>query len=244
MKRLIVAAVLMFSIAQSVQAQNTFHVFPQIVNGVSGSAFYIGALTIFPAFASDSTTITCSMRFYGSTINTGLFGDVNNFTFTLQGNQWGYILTRPTVPLQVAYGTLTCSTFVYAFLEYSLYYVSGNGAVKLGGAAVFSSEESFRAKYIHDGSEDSSQLGIAIANNTDIPRNYTITVRDSVGAVVGTSKFQVAARRSRAQFLDEMVTGTNGRLVHALIESDDFTSFTSIGFHFVGAVFSTVIPAN
>ena len=166
-----------------------------------------------------------------------------SFTFTIPANGgWAYIAADPTVPtaLQSGYATLQCSADVYASLEFSLY----EQGKKTGGATVASNGSWYEARYVADQIEFGSRLGIAIANNADLPKNYRIDVRNLAGSQIATTTITVQARQSTAKFLDEIVSGTQNSLTHVTITSTDFSSFASIGLRFVGSVFTTIPSAQ
>jgi hypothetical protein len=108
---------------------------------------------------------------------------------------------------------------------------------------VFDSDEHSEFRFVADQAEPGARLGIAIANNTDLARTYTLTVKNAAGQTIGVGQMTVSGRRSSAKFLDELMGGTAGIVTHVMVQSTDFTNFATIGRRFVGATFST-LPAS
>jgi hypothetical protein len=185
--------------------------------------------------------VTCTVRFWGMMVHMGTLGVGDTFTFTLQqAGGWALLRTNPAAQNLVSgYATLTCSALVYAYVDYAFYGPSG----KIGGATVFDSDEQQEFRFIADQAEPGARLGIAIANNTDVPRTYNITVRNAAGQTLGTGQMTVAGRRSSAKFLDEVVSGTGGAVSHVLVRASDSSAFGAVGLRFVGSSFST-LPAS
>src|SRR5437899_6396202 len=95
------------------------------------------------------------------------------------------------------YATLTCSEYVYAQALYSYYAKDGT---KIAEATVFASAGDIGGwssyRMIAD-QRGGSQLGIAIANDTDLPRTYQVTINSVSGRVT------IPARTSTGKFLTE-----------------------------------------
>ena len=219
------------------------HFFPQFLNGpIGGGVLYSTTISVLPFIETSSTAITCSLKTYGTSITMNNFGTQNTFNFTLAPNGgWNHLSTNPNVPaLELGYATLSCSDGVYAIVEFSLYEQSK----KTGGATVFSNGEWESARYIADTREAGSRLGIAVANNTDLPRTYRLTVSNAGGTPLGNTQFTIPGRTSQAKFLDELISGTSGILTLVTIESIDHSDFSSIGLRFVGPVFNTIPSAQ
>ena len=174
----------------------------------------------------------------------GLGGDSRGayFTTTVPGD--GFVSGRTTGdgPLQTGYATVGCDTPVSGQLTYSAYDASGT---KIAEATVFPTEvESSSYDIIVDG-QDGAQLGLAIANNTDLERVYDLTLRNHAGGRVGTGLVTVPARSNVARFVNELIAPppTPGNVYLLEVRASDFSVFSMIGLRFTGAVFSTV-PAN
>jgi hypothetical protein len=217
--------------------------FPRFVNGQTGGGnFYLSTLTVIP-WITTSPAIDCTLRTFGSPLTVSGVGTSDTFSFTVPANGgWYYLFTSPFAAptLQAGYATLTCTNYVYANFDYSYY----EGSRKAGGATVFSTPTAPSARFVVDQSESSARLALAIANNTDLSRTYTMTVRNTSGNLVGTTQIIIPPRQSTARYIDELVGGTTGILCQVTLQSNDGSDFAVIGLRFVGAVFTTVPPAN
>jgi hypothetical protein len=160
------------------------------------------------------------------------------FTITIADEGFFVGGTPGTQSFQSGYATLTCTNYVDALIVYSFYSASGT---KLSEATVFSADESYTANVIMDHT-GGARLGLAIANDTDLPRTYTITLKNSAGAELTTGSVTVPARSTLARFIDEVmaVPVSVGLLA---IRAEDFSQFSVIGLRFTGVVFTTV-PAS
>jgi len=221
-----------FGTALSLQAQDTFHIFPQIADGTfSDGSYYKSTFLILPWFDTDAAA--CSLRLYGLSATLGTSGPSNAFTINVPVGGYYAGLTAANQPLKTGYATLTCSDFVYAQLLYSAY--SANGT-KVGEATVFSSQDSYFFKMILD-YRGGSKLGIAISNNTDITHTYELTLGSRTATVT------VGARSSVAKFVDQLMSVPADTVGILNIEATDFSEFSAIGLRYTGPVFAT-IPAN
>lgn len=173
----------------------------------------------------------------------GSLGTGNLFNFSFQQNGgWALLSSNPVAQnLVTGHATLSCSTYVYAYVDYAFYAPTG----KLGGATVFGIRESFQSAFIGDQIETGARLGIALANNTDLQRTYTLTAKNAAGNTIGTFQSIVPARTAPAKFLDEMtgMGATTGVASLITIQAGDFSNFAAVGLRYVGAVFST-LPAS
>lgn len=212
-------------------AQETFHVFPQIADGVfPDGTYYRSTLMITPWFSSDAPV--CSFRLYG--MNTTLdSGTGSVFSITIPAGSFYAGRTAANQGFASGYATLTCDKYTFAQVLYSFYAANGG---KLGEATVFSTQETYSQRLVVD-YRDGARLGIAIANNTDLTRNYKLTLGTRTATV------QVPARTTRARFLDELLTVAANEVGLVKIEYVEFSQFAAVGLRFTGAVFST-IPAN
>jgi hypothetical protein len=125
---------------------------------------------------------------------------------------------------------------VYAEALYSYYATNGT---KIAEATVFSSEGDVGGfpSYRIIADQRGSQLGVAIANDSDLPRTYKLTINSLTGSIT------VPARSAVAKFLTEVVPASANTVGLLQIESADFSDFYAIGLRFTGATFST-IPAS
>jgi hypothetical protein len=233
--KLVIRGLIVFSVmCGSLFAQEKFQVFPQIADGVlADGTYYKSTLMILPWFESDAAT--CNLSLYGVSVNLNGPGNPlsSNLNITVPSGGYFTAITGAEQALHSGYATLTCSEYVYANVLYTLY---GSNGFKIAEATVFGTSESFwYARMIFDQS-GGEQLGLAIANNTDIPHTYRITVGTRSTTV------SIPARRSLARFVGELITGLPAKGI-LKIEAIDYSSFSAVGLRFTGGIFTT-IPAN
>lgn len=218
--------------APSLYAQDTFHVFPQIVDGTfADGSFYKSTFMILPWFDTDAPT--CSLRFYGLSLTLDSTHS-NTYTITFPAGSYYAVASAADQGFDSGYATLTCSDYVFAQVLYSFY---APGGFKLSEATVFGSDGNYSAKMILD-QRGGAGLGVAIANNTDIAHTYRLTI----GA--RTATVQIPARTALARFVNEIMPAGSVPAVGILqIESTDFSQFDAIGLRVTGSAFTT-IPAN
>jgi hypothetical protein len=213
-------------------AQQTFHVFPQVADGVfSDGTYYRSTFMILPS--SDTDIPVCNLRFFPLSVTLNGI-TASNFPFTIPaGGSYNSSTAGNTQFFRSGYSTATCSTPVHAQTLYS-FYAANN--VKIAEATVFSSTERSSAKMIVDYREG-ARLGVAIANTTDLAHTYTFTLGSN------SASFLVPSHITGAKFVDELMSVPAGTTGILKIQSDDFSQFAAIGLRFTGAVFTT-IPAN
>lgn len=215
-----------------------FFIFPQVADGVfPDGQSYRSTLMIQNAFSSSA--ITCTFQLYGMTTRIGN-ATGSSFPLTIPADGWLQVQTLGAQSFQQGYGTLTCSSFVYATVLYS-YFIGGQ---KMSEAAVFGESPSFSFKLIADQTEG-ARLGLAIANNSDIARTYDITLKTAANATSGTSSVQVPARSSVARFLDDLIPSSRNQILEATVQAADFSfdTLAVVGIRMTGTVIAT-IPAN
>ena len=236
----IVCLVSLFYI-QPLSAQSAFHVFPQVVDGAGAGLTYRSVLMITNSF--DNISADCTLRLYGlqatfTTLGATIIGPANFVNMIVPAGGWHYLKTTGLQFMDTGYATLTCSSSVSAQLVYSLY----SGSTKISEATVFASPATFNARFIADQTEG-ARLGVAIVNNNDVGRSYTVTVSNSFGVVIGTRVVFIPARTSHGQFIDELVANTGNQVCFVTVQALDFSGFSAIGLRFTGGIFTTV-PAN
>src|SRR5262249_47562969 len=151
-------------------AQNKTNVFPQVADGLlSDGSYYKTAFMVLPWIESDAS-ITCTLRLQGLGVNLGQGrSSIFNINVPPGGNFLG--ITTADQGIATGYAVLTCSDYVYAQALYSSH--SANGT-KMAEATVFASDGDsggfFSYRMIAD--QRGSNLGIAIVNDTDLPRTY------------------------------------------------------------------------
>lgn len=160
---------------------------------------------------------------------------------TVQGR--GFVSARTTGagPIRAGYATVRCDVPVSGQLNYSSYDPLGN---KIAEATVLpTGTEASSYRILVDG-RDNARLGLAVANNTDLPRTYDLTLRTEEGRTRSTGLMTVSARSNAARFVDELVAPppASGGVYLLEVRSSDESVFSMIGLRFTGPVFS-VVPA-
>ena len=237
MHRLAAVFILVVALHSPVWAQSDFHIISQVADGVfPDGTSYKTTFIIIPWF--DAASPTCNIRFYGIQVHLGS-ETANSFTVNLPAGGSYYIQqTIADQELDTGYATVACDDDVFVQTFYSYY--SADGA-KLAEATVFSTEgeSNFGTRFFVDGSEG-ALTGIAISNDSDLPRTYSITLRHSDG--VNTGSISLSARTSRAAFLNEIIAYPAGASGVVEIESQDSVHFGAVALRVTGSVFTT-IPA-
>ena len=214
-------------------------IFPQVADGAfSDGTSYRTTISLTRKLNGDAI---CRLTLYGMDVDFGE-GRGSTFMLTVPGN--GFVSGRTTGdgPIQTGYATVGCDTPVSVQLTYAAYDAFGT---KIAEATVFPTEvESSSYSIIVDG-RDGAQLGLAIANNTDFQRIYSLTLRDWRGAVVSTGSVTVPARSNVARFVNELISPlpAPGNVYLLNVQALDSSDFSMIGIQLTGPVFSTV-PAN
>jgi hypothetical protein len=227
---------LLLALTELLSAQDTFHVFPQVADGrFSDGSFYRSTITVLPLFEGDAPQ--CVLTLFGMSAAFAGGSSSSSFSFNVAAGGVAAMQTTGNQAFQSGYGTLTCSTNVFANMLYSFYASEGG---KLGEATIFSSSQSIRFRMVADHREG-ARLGIAIANNTDNQQGYVVTYAASGGGSVSTT-VTVPARRSVARFLDEMTPVAADSVGVVSITSPTLSNFSVIGLRFTGVVFTTIPP--
>jgi hypothetical protein len=231
MKRIVLSLILLGVIPAELRSQGAaaFHVFPQIADGVLSDG--TGYVSIVLATNASSQAARCTLRPYGNGLANRFFG---SSTFTLPSSGSFNILTTVAalnvfLPLTTGYATLSCDQPVVAEVGYTYF----SSAAVLAGATVFSSPATTRAQLIVI---TGSRLALAIANDTDSPGQYQLTVLNSSGQPVVTGALSVPARSNSARFLDELVT-MPANFTGAVSITSSSSPFSAVGLFFIGSVF-------
>jgi peptidyl-Asp metalloendopeptidase len=207
----------------------TYHVFPQFADGKArDGSFYRTTVMIVN---SSNESGTCTLRLYGLTVN-----GYSAFTYgTFTPGMWSITTSiSSTQTLASGYAVLQCQMPVEAQLLYSFYSASGG---KISEATVFSSPPAGNVQVLADNREASS-LAIAIANDSDQDMTYTITALDRSGNPAGTIGVPIAARRSIARFLSDLIPLPANHYGPVLVTSKGSASL--IGIRFTGGIFTTI----
>ena len=229
--------ILMFAGNLCAQGSATFHVFPQVADGIvpGTTTGYVSTLVVTNTSNQSSN---CTVRLYGGVSNR-LAG---SSTFTLQGLGSFSVLntTLASLSLQAlatGYGTLTCSQPVTAAVAYLFVSISGLSGTVTSAATVFSSPSSTRAQLV---TIAGSRLAIAIANDTDAVGVYQITLVNGTGQTVSTGNVSVPARSNVAKFADEIMTVPPDLTGAVSVSSSAGTGpFSLLGLVFIGTAFTS-----
>jgi hypothetical protein len=237
LNRVLLSIVFVLSCGQLLLAQDTFHIFPEVADGVfSDGTSYRSTLMILPRLDSDAPNCTLVLNGLSATFE----GGSRNSTHTFSIPAGGYVAARTTAgqTLATGFATLTCTESVFANMLYSFYAPTG---AKISEATVFSNTfEWFQSKLVLD-QRNGSQLGIAVANNTDNSHTYDVKLVTSTATLTGS--IVVPAHRSLARFVNEILTVPANSVGILTVSSHDFSDFTMIGLRYTGGAFTT-IPAN
>jgi hypothetical protein len=236
--------VLLFVFANSAQAQSRTNVFPQVADGVaSDGSYYKSTFMILPG-SDTSASITCALGFHG--LNVGFDDNSSGGLITVPQGGFYSVTTNANQSLKSGYAVLFCSGSVYAQALYSYYAPNG---MKLSEATVFGSNGDYL--YLYSTSQrlvadqrGGSQLGLAIANDTDMPHAYKVTFNTQSGTVTQSATVTVSARSSVSKFLTEIVPSSVNTIGVVKVETTDYsTGLYALGLRFTGTTFTT-IPAN
>jgi hypothetical protein len=233
-------AIALILTAVPAMAQSDFMVFPHVADGYLGDGTaYRSTLTLTNWSASD---VYCSADLYGMDVDFGT-GRSSNFDITVPQNGFVSVRTTAELPIDTGYMTVACeSGQVYGQLIYASYDLYD---FKTGEATVFPTGVQYSEYRILADRREAAELGVAIANDTDLTRVYDLTLLDYDGFVVNTGQITVPPRSSTAAFLSQLLLPAEPfGSVHMLeVASTDFSPFSAIGLQYTGHVFTTV-PAN
>ena len=105
-------------------------------------------------------------------------------------------------------------------------------------ATVFSSPPGSSVQVVADNREG-ARLGLAISNDSDSSRTYTITAYNTDGNSVGSSSKTLAARSNFSGFVDELISLPADYYGQVYVSSANGTA-SLIGLRFTGTVFTTI----
>jgi len=233
MKRIFLICILLTA-AGEVRAQSgaTFHVFPQIADGVV-PATTTGFISTFLVTNTGSQPANCTIQLYGGmasrlagspTFNLPVSGSFTTISTTLS--------TGNLLALTSGYATLNCSQPVAANVAYA--YASLSAV--LSGATVFSTPPATRAQLL---SLAGTRLAFAISNDTDGTGQYQIRLTTSGGQTVTTGNLSLAPRSNVARFIDEVLDVPAGFAGAFTVTGSVSSPFSLLGLVFVGNVFTS-----
>jgi hypothetical protein len=228
------------SLASSVGASaNSYHVFPRYADGIlpDGTSYATTRMYVNP---NSSTTAKCTTQL--RLTSSSMIGPV-----TVAPNLAVISPSSDSSPFQGGYASLSCTgtdnvtpVKVDAEAVYSGFNANG---VKIGEATVFSSPGSARMQILAD-SRDGSQLGLAIANDSDASAVYQIAVYDASGNLLAAPQNQtIPARTSVAAYISQFVPGLPTNYAGAVIVSSNTGMANIIGLRYTAFSFTT-IPAT
>ncbi len=205
---------------------STYHVFPQFADGrMTDGTFYRTTLMI--SNPSSTSGANCTLQLHGLTVPG--FG----LSYPMGPSGWVIASTTGTQAFQSGYASLDCLTAkVEAQLLYSFYAPNGT---KLSEATVFSSVPVSTAWVIADHREG-AQLGIAIANDTNLSVTYTI----SVSGVSGTGTVPLPPKTSTARFINQFIPGIPANYVGVVQVTSSSGTASVIGLRYTGNAFTTI----
>jgi hypothetical protein len=218
------------------QAASTYHVFPQVADGSFSDGTYYRSVVY--ATNMTSANAACNYQLYGLGADRLQTGDTLVALFAR-----GVIRISTTgnaLPFVSGYAVLACDQPIQAYIQFE--YISPVSGV-LGTATVFSAPATTAAEFIFP-TGSGYRLGLAIANDSDIPAQLSVRVGAS-GAGEVRASVTVAPHTKIAKFVEELVTIPAGFVpVAVLVEPADATTprFRAIGLVFWGTVFSTAPP--
>ena len=233
MRRIMLALVFISAACGNLSAQgsSTFHVFPQMADGLD--TFSSGYVSTMFVTNTANVASTCQIIYYGA----GLGSRFPTSTFTLAASG-GFISFNSNIasgtsfaPLVTGYATMSCSQPVTANVGYS--YVTPTAI--LAGATVFSSPATSRAQLLFF---PGTRLAFAVANDTNSAGTYQLTLLNSSGVSIGTATLNVPSRSNKPQFVDELMAvpaNFNGAVVIASAPGSG--PFSVVGLIFSGNVF-------
>jgi pseudomonalisin len=213
----------------------TYHVFPQIADGVQSDGNYFKSTVIVTNANPGTATPNCALQFHwatGSQTSLGPFTVSDLYIYTTPGTQ--SILTG------TGYATLQCDSNVDAQVLYTSYASAGT---KISEATVFSSPSSNTLRIVADES-GGSQLALGIANDSSKTGSYLIYVYDTSGNPIGSTSINVSAGQTYGGYLDYLpgLSMPANYVGYVDVVAQSGTA-SVIGLRFTGSLFTT-IPAT
>jgi hypothetical protein len=209
---------------------NTYHVFPQFVDGVLSDGSYYRSTLMISNRSFDDASI-CRLQLHGLTVNGS-----DTFSFALQPLGWTITPIDSRQSFRSGYATLQCSTKVEAHLLYSAYSATG---IKLSEATVFPSPPASSVEIMAD-SRENATVALAIANDSNQETTYEIDVYSSTDSLpIASTSLTLPAHSNRAAFLNDLVSVPADIYGPVTITSNDGAA-SVIGLRYTGNIFTTV----
>jgi hypothetical protein len=229
---------------------NVFSAMPEVLSEISGPT--ADTSFIFPQFARGKlgdgsyflTSLLLEFALEGATCNSterSANGFISGSGTTVSTGPALVVLPPPSLPIAIpaqlfsGYETIQCT---YAIDAQELLASYDPNGVKLSEATIFASPSAARVQILAD-TREGARVGLAIANDSDQPNSYTITMYDTTGTVVGTASQTVKARTSVSKFLDELVTLPSNYWGPVIVSSSSGTG-SILGLRFTGSIFSAI----
>jgi hypothetical protein len=222
------------SAAQVTDGSSSNHVFAQFADGIFADSTYYRSTVIV---ASDRLTATsCTANLYGLTVFG--FGDGSTRNFTLASEGWNIYKTSGLQNIRSGYMTLNCSAPVTAQVLYTFYGPSG---IVLSEATVFSSPPATIAQLLAD-QRNGAQLGIAVANNSNVAKDFVIIALDPSLNEIGRVTRRLEPRGQIATFLNQLIAVPFDYVgqVQIYTDTNDTLDVHAIGFRYTGNAFTTI----
>jgi|RhiMetdeSRZDD1v2_1073273.scaffolds.fasta_scaffold73253_4 hypothetical protein len=217
------------------QGNATFHVFPQIADGIKAGTTLTGYVSSFLVTNTSNQPSNCTIQLYGDVANR--LAGASSFTLQTSGSST-FITTalgaNSLLPLNTGYATLSCSQPVAAAVLYA--YVSLAGV--LSGATVFSSPPATRAQLLAV-PVPGTRLAVALANNTNASAQYQLALVTSAGQTIATATLTVPAQSNVSKFIDELMTVPPNFAGAFTVTSLGSAQFSLLGLIFSGDVFTS-----
>jgi sugar lactone lactonase YvrE len=214
--------------------RSTSHIFAQVADGQLGDgSSYRSTLVVQ---SDNSANVSCTATLVGLTIPG--FGDGQNLLIRLSASRIAVVDTPGTQTIKTGYMTLACSSAVTAQVLYSLRSSSG---VVLSEATVFSSPPVTTAQLFAD-QRSGSQLGIAVANNSNASKNLQIVASDVSGTEVGRTTLSVSSKSQLAAFLSDLLKVPENFLGTVRISEagGNTADVYAVGLKYTGNAFTTI----
>jgi hypothetical protein len=224
------------------QSALTFHVFPQVADGLLPDlTSYYSTLV---AVNTGSKAANCMIQPHGAVASH--FQPPLTMTVPASGGvaAKNTALTNSVLaPLATGYATMTCDQPVFASAGYFNVGATLPNFSLLAAATVFSSPATTKAEVVVVNTVG-FRTAVAIANDTDSAAQYQITLVNDTGQTVGSTNISIPGRSNLAKFFDELFQippGLTGGA--AIISSNASSPFSAVGLLFNGATFLSIAAA-
>ena len=213
-------------------AARSFHVFPQMVDGLGWTSFLL-------ATNPGTEGTVCNFAPKGG-LNASRLAQSGEFFLPPDGGSW-LVFTKATASVAVGYATLDCTQPVTAQLTY----INEAGATIVSMATVPSSDAA-RSAQLQFLNFTGFRTAFAIANDSASPISCDVTIShvnttpfgNRIRVVQGTVSIVVEPKTNLARFADEIVS-LDPSVGTGLVEMECSDSVHAVGLVFNGSSFST-----